>query len=158
SFRETPFRRPRKRPRFLSSVRWGNGFPGCAFPNSRLGTRDGGTMYVPKLCLGMRPARGGEMEIRPAISYIMSGRHRAGPLFSCTFLSQRSLTMRETWTFHSAGQLLFGRNASRQLGEVASRLGARRVLIVTDPILTKTGLVERVRAPLVESGVTVEVF
>ena len=27
--------------------------------------------------------------------------------------------MRETWTFHSAGQLLFGPNASRQLGDVA---------------------------------------
>ena len=33
--------------------------------------------------------------------------------------------MRETWTFHTAGQLLFGRNAVRQLGEVARRLGAR---------------------------------
>src|SRR5262245_45518242 len=66
--------------------------------------------------------------------------------------------MRETWTFHSAGQLLFGRNAARQLGEVANRFGARRVLIVTDPILTKAGLVERVREPLTASGVTVEVF
>ena len=30
--------------------------------------------------------------------------------------------MPETWTFHSAGQLLFGRNAARQLGDVARRL------------------------------------
>src|SRR5262245_52194820 len=66
--------------------------------------------------------------------------------------------MRETWTFHGAGQLLFGRNAARQLGEVAARLGAKRVLVVTDPILTKSGLVERVRAPLADSGVEVEVF
>jgi alcohol dehydrogenase class IV len=66
--------------------------------------------------------------------------------------------MRETWTFHSAGQLLFGRNAIRQLGEVAGRLGAKRLLILTDPILTKAGLVDRLRAPLAESGVTVEVF
>jgi alcohol dehydrogenase class IV len=66
--------------------------------------------------------------------------------------------MRETWTFHSAGQLLFGRNAVRQLGEVAGRLGARRVLLVTDPILVKAGVAERVRAPLVDSGVAVEVF
>jgi alcohol dehydrogenase class IV len=66
--------------------------------------------------------------------------------------------MRETWTFHSAGQLLFGHNAARQLGETAVRLGARRVLVATDPVLSKAGLVERVREPLAASGVTVEVF
>lgn len=66
--------------------------------------------------------------------------------------------MRETWTFHTAGQLLFGRNAVRQLGEVAGRLGARRVLIVTDPILLKVGLTERLRGPLTESGLSVEIF
>ena len=32
--------------------------------------------------------------------------------------------MRTTWTFHSAGQLLFRREAVRQLGDVAQRLGA----------------------------------
>ena len=47
--------------------------------------------------------------------------------------------MRETWTFHSAGQLLFGRNASRQLGEVVRRLRRERVLIVTDPVLSQGG-------------------
>src|SRR5205085_1776814 len=66
--------------------------------------------------------------------------------------------MRETWTFHSAGQLLFGRNASRQLGELAQRLGVRRILIATDPILTKTGLVDRIRAPLIENHIHAEVF
>jgi alcohol dehydrogenase class IV len=66
--------------------------------------------------------------------------------------------MRETWTFHSAGQLLFGRHAVRQLGEIAGRLKAERVLVVTDPVLLKAGLVEHVRIPLNESGVGVEVF
>lgn len=66
--------------------------------------------------------------------------------------------MRETWTFHSAGEILFGRNAIRQLGEVAKRLHARRVLIVTDPLLEKVGLLERVRAPLAEAGDAVEAF
>src|SRR6516225_10053503 len=47
--------------------------------------------------------------------------------------------MRETWTFHSAGQLVFCSGAARQLGE-------------------KAGLLDRVRAPLAESGVFVEVF
>jgi alcohol dehydrogenase class IV len=66
--------------------------------------------------------------------------------------------MRETWTFHSAGQLLFGRNAIGQLGDVAARLGAKRALIVTDPILTKTGIAERARAPLAASGLATETF
>jgi alcohol dehydrogenase class IV len=66
--------------------------------------------------------------------------------------------MRTTWTFHSAGQLLFGRRAIAQLGEVAGRLRARRVLLVTDPILLKVGLAEMVHIPLSESGVVVEVF
>ena len=51
--------------------------------------------------------------------------------------------MRETWTFHSAGQLLFGPNASRQLGDVAARLRVRRLLLVTDSVLLRAGLHER---------------
>jgi alcohol dehydrogenase class IV len=66
--------------------------------------------------------------------------------------------MRETWTFHIAGQLLFGRNAVRQLGEVARRLGARRILIVTDPQLVRAGVVERVQTPLAEQGVALSLF
>lgn len=66
--------------------------------------------------------------------------------------------MRETWTFHSAGKLLFGRNAVRQLGEVAAWVGAKRVLIVTDPVLAKVGTLERIRVPLAESNVAVESF
>ena len=66
--------------------------------------------------------------------------------------------MRTTWTFHSAGQLVFGRNAAAQLGEIAGRLGVRRVFVVTDPVLLKAGLVEPVHAPLSEAGVVVEVF
>jgi len=66
--------------------------------------------------------------------------------------------IRTTWTFHSAGQILFGRQATRQLDDVASRLGARRLLVVTDPILLKTGLVEHIHVPLSESGVKIEIF
>jgi alcohol dehydrogenase class IV len=66
--------------------------------------------------------------------------------------------MRETWTFHTAGELVFGRNAVRHLGEIAGRLGASRILVVTDTILEKAGLLDRVRSPLMESGLAVEVF
>jgi alcohol dehydrogenase class IV len=66
--------------------------------------------------------------------------------------------MRTTWTFHSAGQLVFGRHAARQLGDIAGRLGARRLLLVTDRLLVRAGLADQVRAPIAEAGLTVEVF
>jgi alcohol dehydrogenase len=66
--------------------------------------------------------------------------------------------MRSTWTFHSAGQLLFGRDAVLQIGEVAGRLGVKRALVVTDPILVKAGLEQRVREPLAASNITVQIF
>ena len=64
--------------------------------------------------------------------------------------------MRETFTFYSAGQLLFGRNAVRQIGDVVGRLRAKRVFIVTDKILAGVGILDKVREPL--AGMTVEVF
>lgn len=66
--------------------------------------------------------------------------------------------MRETWTFHSAGQLLFGRNAVKQLGDVAHRLRLKRVLIVTDKVLERTGIADKVRGPLIEAGISVDTF
>jgi alcohol dehydrogenase class IV len=66
--------------------------------------------------------------------------------------------MRTTWTFHTASELLFGQNAVRQLGEVAARLRAKRIFIVTDAVLVQAGVVEQVHVPLSESGVLVEVF
>ncbi len=66
--------------------------------------------------------------------------------------------MRTVWTFHSAGQLVFGQGAAGQLGDLAGRLGAKRVLVVTDQILVKAGLVESVRRPLEQAGMAVEVF
>ena len=66
--------------------------------------------------------------------------------------------MRDTWTFYSAGQLVFGLNACRQLGEIAERLRARMVLIITDQVLAKAGLLDAVHDPLVSAGVAMEIF
>jgi len=66
--------------------------------------------------------------------------------------------MRETWTFNSAGQIVFGRNAVLQIGDICQQLRGQRILVVTDPILTKNGLLERVRQPLLKSGLTVTAF
>ena len=66
--------------------------------------------------------------------------------------------MRTTWTFASAGQLIFGAGSVAQLGELVVRNGYRRVLVVTDPPLVAAGLLDRVREPLNKSGVALEVF
>src|SRR4051794_21595666 len=66
--------------------------------------------------------------------------------------------MRTVWTFHSAAQIVFGREAVRQLGDIATRLRAKKGLIVTDPILEKAGLLERVRQPLASAGLQVAAF
>jgi alcohol dehydrogenase class IV len=66
--------------------------------------------------------------------------------------------MRETWTFHSAGTLLFGPNASYQIGEVAARMGVRRLFVVTDALLLRTGMLERIHVPLSERGVVPVIF
>ena len=64
--------------------------------------------------------------------------------------------MLETFTFHSAGSLVFGRNAVRKLGDLFRRLGLKRVFVVTDQILVKAGILEKVREALAD--VQLEVF
>ncbi|MEX2187276.1 MAG: iron-containing alcohol dehydrogenase [Pirellulales bacterium] len=66
--------------------------------------------------------------------------------------------MRTTWTFHTAGHLLFGRDAAGQLGDVVRQIGGTRCLIVTDKTLVAAGVVERARSPLVAAGIDVHVF
>ncbi len=66
--------------------------------------------------------------------------------------------MRTTWNFHSAGQLLFGRDATAQIGEVVRRLEAGRIFVVTDSHLVNAGVVERVRGALAAARASVEVF
>lgn len=66
--------------------------------------------------------------------------------------------MRTTWTFHSAVSLVFGRDAVRQVGEITQRLGARRVLVVTDKMLVRAGLIDRVREPLAGAKIDLDVF
>jgi alcohol dehydrogenase len=66
--------------------------------------------------------------------------------------------MRNSWSFHSAGQLVFGRGAVRDLGRLVARGGWKKALVVTDQRLLEAGLVERVVGPLREAEIAVEVF
>ena len=57
----------------------------------------------------------------------------------------RAQAMRTTWTFSSAGQIIFGTGAVEQLADVVSRLGLKRVLVVTDARLVEAGTCRRSR-------------
>ena len=63
--------------------------------------------------------------------------------------------MRTTFTFRSAGNLVFGRDAINELGVVLDRAGAKRVFLVADKILVGVGIVDRVKE---QAGRDVEVF
>jgi len=52
----------------------------------------------------------------------------------------------------------FGVGALNNIGDEASKLGAKRALIVTDPTVYKCGLVNSVRDQLASVGLSVEVF
>ena len=53
--------------------------------------------------------------------------------------------MRTTWTFSSAGQIIFGPGAVEALGDVVARMKLARVLIVTDTRLVEAGVCDTVR-------------
>jgi alcohol dehydrogenase class IV len=66
--------------------------------------------------------------------------------------------MRTVWTFHSATELIFGRNATNELGDAARRHGIRRVFVITDPIILQAGCIDPVHAALSQDGIEVEIF
>lgn len=66
--------------------------------------------------------------------------------------------VRTTWNFYSAGRLIFGSGAIRELPQSLERTPSGKVLIITDTKLAGAGLVDRTREPLLQSGRTVEVF
>ncbi|MEX2176999.1 MAG: iron-containing alcohol dehydrogenase [Pirellulaceae bacterium] len=66
--------------------------------------------------------------------------------------------MRNTWSFHTAGQLTFGRGACAQLGDLLRRRKLARVFIVSDRRLAAAGIVERAVAPLAAAGIQSHVF
>lgn len=66
--------------------------------------------------------------------------------------------MRGEWSFYSPAEIIFGRGAVRRTGEVVRRLGARRVLLVTDPGLIAAGLHTELERSLADAQVTIDRF
>jgi alcohol dehydrogenase class IV len=66
--------------------------------------------------------------------------------------------MRTTFSFYSATQLVFGRDAVRQLGDIIRAIPAKRLFVVTDRILIQAGVWEPVHAALSEAGIAIGLF
>ncbi len=67
-------------------------------------------------------------------------------------------TRRHFWNFHSAGRVVFGSGSVTRLGEFLRPWNPSRVLIVTDAMLIRAGVVAQVEAPLRTAGLDVSVF
>ena len=65
---------------------------------------------------------------------------------------------RHFWNFHSAGRVVFGSGSVTRLGEFLRPWKPSRVLIVTDAMLIRAGVVAQVEAPLRAAGLDVSVF
>jgi alcohol dehydrogenase class IV len=60
--------------------------------------------------------------------------------------------------FHQSTRVVFGLNSIDQLGELASELGAKRVLLVTDHGIVSAGHADRAVQSLQRSGVSTAIF
>ena len=65
---------------------------------------------------------------------------------------------RDYWNFYSAGRIVFGSGVVRRLDQFIQPWKAKNVLIVTDSILTRVGVVAQVESPLKAAGISVSVF
>jgi alcohol dehydrogenase class IV len=63
-----------------------------------------------------------------------------------------------TSLFRTPNVLITGIGSVAQVGDQAKKLGARKVLIITDKILNQTGLVEKVTVPLEAEGIQVAII
>ncbi len=53
---------------------------------------------------------------------------------------------------------IFGNGAVNEVGKITKDLGAKKALVVTDKIVGKSDLLEKVKKPLQDAGIDVTVF
>ncbi len=65
---------------------------------------------------------------------------------------------RESWGFAICGELIFGNHSVQKVGKVVARLGSKKVLIVTDPVIRDAGLLRHVETPLKELSIPFGIY
>ena len=66
--------------------------------------------------------------------------------------------MLKSFTLRIPDWIHFGIGKVNQVGEEARRLGAQRVMILTDPVITKIGILDRVLESLKKADIDYGVF
>lgn len=68
------------------------------------------------------------------------------------------MNRRSFWNFYSAGRIVFGTGCSRRLPVFLKPYAPDRILIVTDPVLQKVGIVKQISDDLRNAGLQVHIF
>ncbi len=66
--------------------------------------------------------------------------------------------MSRSWSFYSAGRLVFGTGAAAQLGRLLSQRNLKRVFVVTDRHLVAAGIASRIQHILAEAMIDAQLF
>jgi alcohol dehydrogenase len=66
--------------------------------------------------------------------------------------------VRNTWEFYSTERIVFGNGAIKQLDAILQRIGAKNVLLITDPGIVKAGIADRVVSLLKDANYQVIVY
>jgi len=66
--------------------------------------------------------------------------------------------MREQFGFSCARELIFGVNGIKRLGKIVKKMGCNHPLLITDPGVKKTDLIDRATCPLKEAGIDFRIF
>lgn len=64
----------------------------------------------------------------------------------------------QKFTWQLPTKIMFGVGEATKIGEEAKALGGKRVLVVSDPILSKIGLVDKINGYLEQAGLAVTVY
>ena len=65
---------------------------------------------------------------------------------------------RDFWNFYTAGRIVFGSGSVARLGALVKPWSVRRLILISDRVLERAGVVAAVREPLIRDGYEVSLF
>jgi len=66
--------------------------------------------------------------------------------------------MRTNFTIQLPRKIIFGEGSAKEVPELAKQFGARSVIVISDPVISKIGLIDPLVKPIRDAGIEAEVF
>lgn len=66
--------------------------------------------------------------------------------------------MRPNFTIQLPRKIIFGEGSAKEVPELVKQFGARSVIVISDPVISKIGLIDPLVKPIREAGIEIEVF